>query len=344
MALPTAASVVSSGLEAYPTIYYDRVALDTLLSNLFFYQACELKTMPDMSGVAMQIFSYTAAQVYPTNNSVMQNTGITTAATEGTPGAGEALTQNIATINLANYVDYVSFSNKVTLTNISNTVAEGAALLAYRGALTVDTVASTAFDTLANTNAATDDIEVNDGSYLVASVVRHAVWGLRAKNVKPKANGLMFGITSSLTAYDLVNDSTAAGFTDLQKFSESLATNNPALAGIRGARIGNVGGCELFESNAVPVETHWQSSSHNAYHTYVVGHQAFIASSLGKTNLNQKNFSVTVRNFPLGSNSLDPASLIAAAAAYNFFFGLVGAPVPSGYDKFRRIRSESSIG
>jgi N4-gp56 family major capsid protein len=342
MALPTAASVVSSGLAGYPTIYYDRVALDTLVSNLWFYPACDLKTMPDMSGVAMQIFDYTAAQLYPTNNSVMQTTAITATATEGTPGAGEALTQNIATINLGNYVDYVSFSNKVVLTAISNTIAEGAALLAYRGALTVDTVISTAVDVQANTNASTDDIEVANGSYMIASVVRQAVWGLRSKNVHPKANGLFFGITSSLNAFDLVNDSTAAGFTDLQKFSESLATNNPALAGIKGSRIGTVGGCEFYESNAVPVESNWQSSSHNAYHSYVIGHQAFIASSLGATNLNQKNFSVKVQNFPMGSNSLDPAGLIAAAAAYNFFFGVVCAPGP--YDKFRRIRAESSIG
>jgi N4-gp56 family major capsid protein len=331
MALPTAASVVSSGLGGYPTVYYDRVALDTLQSNLFMYPACDLKVMPDMSGVAMQIFDYTAM------------TANTTPATEGTPGAGETLTQNTATINLSNYVDYVSFSNKVKLTAISDTVAEGAQLLSYRGALSVDTVISTAVDTQANSNAATDDIEVPDGSYFIASVARHAVWGLRAKNVKPKANGLMFGITSSLTAYDLVNDSTAAGFTDLQKFSEGLAKENPALTGIKGARIGNVGGCEFFESNAVPSESNWQSSAHNAYHTYVFGHQAFIASSLGKTNLNQKNFSVTVKNFPMGSNSLDPAGLIAAAAAYNFFFGVVAAPA-GGADRFRRIRSESSIG
>ena len=56
MALPTSASVIASGLAAYPTVYYDRVALDTLYSNLFGYAACDLKIMPDMSGVAMQIF------------------------------------------------------------------------------------------------------------------------------------------------------------------------------------------------------------------------------------------------------------------------------------------------
>ena len=295
------------------------------------YPACDLKVMPDMSGVAMQVYGFTA---FGAN---------TTPVTEGTPGAGQALTQNVATINLANYADYVSISNKVKLTAISDIVAQGAALLAYRGAISVDTVISTAVDSQANANASVDDIEVADGSYLTAAVARHAVWGLRSKNVQPKANGLMFGITHSLTAYDLVNDSTAAGFTDLQKFSDATAKDNPALAGIRGKRIGNVGGVEFYESNNVPIETHWQSSSHSAYHTYVFGHQAFIASSLGKTNLNQKNFSVKVQEFPAGSNSLDPAGLIAAAAAYNFFFGssrLQHPPTRTGFARIKVPRSQ----
>ena len=138
-----------------------------------------------------------------------------------------------------------------------------------------------------------------------------------------------------------MNDATAGGFTDLQKYADSTAPSNPALAGIKGARIGNVGGVEFYESNAVPTETNWQSSTHNAYHTYVFGKEAFIASSLGKTNLNQRNFSVSVRRYDQG-NSIDVAGLIAAAAVYNFFFGVV--KTTGSTNKFRRIRSESSIG
>jgi len=328
MALPTVASVTSS-IGSYPTVYYDRVALDTLESNLFMYQACDLKVMPNMSGVAMQIFDYSA----PTAN--------TTPVTEGTPpSTGVTLTQNVRTINLDNFVDYVSFSNKVVLTGISDTVSEGSALLGFRGALSVDTVISTAVDVASNSDSATR-IEVNDGSYLTAAISRKAAWQLRSKNVKPKDNGLFFGIVHSLPAYDLVNDTSAGGFTDLQKYSDALASKNPALAGISGARIGNIGGVEFYESNAVPTETNWQSSANNAYHTYVFGKNAFIASSLGKTNLGQKNFTVKVSKFdqPI---SLDPANVIAAAASYNFFFGV--SKRTGSTNGFRRIRSESSIG
>ena len=306
MALPTAASVVSSGLAGYPTVYYDRVSLDVLQSNLFFYPSCELKVMPDMSGVAMQVFNY------------LKMAANVSAVTEGTPASGQSLTQHTKTINLSNYADYVSFSKKVVLTAISDTVAEGAALLGYRGALSVDNVIMAAFDTAANGDSVAN-IDINDGSYMTAALGRKGAWQLRSKDVKPKKNGLFFGIMNSLNAYDAVNDASAGGFTDLQKYNETTAPENPALAGIRGQRIGNIGGVEFYESNAVSTFANWQSTSHNAYAVYIIGWQAMIASSLGRTNLNQKNFSVTVRRYDQG-NSIDVAGLIAAAAFYNFFY------------------------
>lgn len=332
MALPTASSVISSGLAGYPTVYYNRVAEDTLQANLFFYEgACEQRTMPDMSGVAMQIFNYTKMAAN------------TVAVTEGTPQAGQTITQNTKTINLANYADYVSFSSKVVLTAISDTVVEGSKLLAYRGALSVDNVISTAVDTAANSDSVAC-IDVNNGSYMTAALARQAAWQLRSKDVKPKKNGLFFGIIHSLSAYDLVNDSSAGGTLDLQKYSDTTAPNNQALVGIQGQRIGNIGGTEWYESNAVPTETNWQSTSKIAYHNYTFGYGAFLASSLGRTTLGQKNFSVTVRRYDQG-NSIDVAGLIAAAAFYNFFFGLVSTPdTVNSINHFRRIRVESSIG
>jgi N4-gp56 family major capsid protein len=331
LALPTAASVVSSGLAAYPTVYYDRVSLDVLQSNLFFYPSCELKVMPDMSGVAMQIFNY------------LKMGANTTPVTEGTPASGQTLTQQTKTINLSNYADYVSFSNKVVLTAISDTVAEGSALLGYRGALSVDNVTMVAYDTAANGDAVAN-IDVNDGSFFTAALARKGAWQLRSKDVKPKKNGLFFGIMNSLNAYDAVNDASAGGFTDLQKYNETTAPDNPALAGIKGQRIGNIGGVEFYESNAVSSFANWQSTSHNAYAVYIIGWQAMIASSLGRTNLNQKNFSVTVRRYDQG-NSIDVAGLIAAAAFYNFFYGVVTSPDTSNsINHFRRFRIESSIG
>jgi N4-gp56 family major capsid protein len=329
MALPTVASVISSGLGAYPTVFFERKALDELYSNLFMYQACDQRPMPNNSGVAMQIYDHSKMAAN------------TVAVTEGTPFSGQAMTQNVRTLNLANYADFISYSNKVLLTAFVDTVEHGSRLLAYRGALSVDTVISTAVDNEANSDATNVGIDVNHGSFMTALLARKACWQLRSKDVKPKANGNYFGIIHSLAAFDLVNESTASGFTDLQKYSDTLAAKNPALVGIQGQRVGLVGGVEFYESNAVPTETAWQSSANIAYHTYVFGHEAFVASSLGKTQLGQKNFSVQQTRYP-GGNSIDVAGLIGASSWYNFFFGVV--KTTGSINKFRRIRSESSIG
>jgi len=281
--------------------------------------------MPDRSGVAMQIFDYSAMAAN------------TTAATEGTPGSGQSLTQNTRTLTLSNYVDYISFSHTVVMTQIDDAVAAGAKQLAYRGALSVDTVISTAADTAANSDS-TSRIEINDGSYFSAAKARQAAMSLRSSNVKPKENGKFYGVISSLQAFDLLNDSATGGFIDLQKFQSS----ERLLAGVTPQNfVGEVGGINFWESNSLPTETNWQSSSHNAYHCYVFGMQAFIASSLGKTKLGQKNFTVNVNRYDQG-NSLDPAATIQAAASYNFFFGVT--KTTGSTNKFRRIRSESSIG
>ncbi len=324
MAWPNA-SVVSSGLGAYPTVYYDRKATDFLFSNLYLYPALDKKNMPNMSGVAMQIFNYTALAAN------------TTAATEGTPGNGITLTQNTATINLSQYVDYISYSDKVDMTAISDTVTDGAEQLAYRGALSVDTVIREAVDVNANTTSAAR-IDKNDGTYLTASVVRNAAMSIRSANGKPKDNGLFYGVTHSLTAFDLINDSAAGGWIDLMKYTDG---NAPKLQeGIRANRIGVVGGVEIFESNNVKSYANWQSSSHTAYATYVFGKGAFWCSSLGKTDLGQKNFSVKTSRFKTDTVA-DPASVVSAANSYNFFFGLVARP--DGIPTYRRIRCESSL-
>jgi N4-gp56 family major capsid protein len=327
--MPTAASVISSGVADYPAIYYDRVGDQSLRNNLFFYPALDLKQMPDRAGVAMQIFNYTA---FGAN---------TTPATEGTPSTGQALTQVIATINLSQYVDYISFSDKVVLTTISDIVAEGASELGYRGALSVDTVIKSAVDTAAgvDTNA---KIEIATGTKYSTALFRRAAMQLRASNVHPKANGAFFGIIGSLAAYDIINDSAAGGFYDMMKYTDANASK--LQEGIASScRIGNVAGVELFESNNITTHAAWQGGANIAYDSYVFGKGAFFGASLGKTKIGNKNFAVKVGRFD-GTNSLDPAGLIAAAAFYNFFFGVVKRPNSANVPAYRRITCEATIG
>jgi len=327
---PTSASVNTS-VANYPSVYYDRVGVEELHSNLHLYQALEEKVLPQKAGVAMQIYGF---------NKLAANT---TAATDGTPQtAGVALTASTGTITLSQYVDYCTYSDKLLLTGISPIVEEGSRLLGYRGALTVDTVISAAVDTVTGTDTATK-IDVAHSSFMTTSIARKAAAQLRSLDVKPKANGKYYGVMSSLLAFDLRNDSNAGGFQDIFRYidpknlQQGTNPSNDLVAIIEGA--------EWYESNSLPVVTSFASTGVNGYRAYLFGKDAFFGASLSKSISQMgNNFTVQTKTYD-GTNSLDPAGQIRAASVYNFYFGLAKRPqAGSTGDAFRRITSESSIG
>lgn len=331
MALPTAASVVSSGLAAFPSVYYDRAAVATLRPNLALYPALDLKTMPDRSGVVMQIFDH---------SKMGSNT---TPVTEGTPNlAGQAVVQNTRQLSLVQYADYISISDKVAKTQLIDQGKANAELLGFRGALSVDNLVAAVIEAAA-TSDSTTNIDIATGSRVTPSKIRQAVFGLHAVDTPAKANGLYYGVTHSLIAFDLLNDSTVGSLQDVWKYTDAtkaLANNITHEFSGTPNRVATIAGCELFESNNVPSYSNWQSGGHTAYATYVVGKNAIFGASLGKTQLGEKNFGVEMRNYDQG-NALDPAGLIKSAVVYNFFFG--AAVRPGSVNGFRRLRAESSL-
>src|SRR4051812_20020374 len=121
MSLATVASVVSTGLNSFPTLYWEKVGLDTLTANLFLYEAIEKRTMPNKSGLVMRLYDFSAMSAN------------TTAATEGTPSTGQALTDNTRDVTLSQYVDYISVSDVADKTHIIDLMGEASGLLGYRG-------------------------------------------------------------------------------------------------------------------------------------------------------------------------------------------------------------------
>src|SRR6185312_3169103 len=113
MAFPPTSASVGTSVANYPSVFYDRTGVAELHANLHLYQGLETKPMPQKAGVAMQIYGF---------NKLAANT---TAATDGTPQtAGVALTASTGTITLSQYIDYVTYSDKLILTGISPIVEE----------------------------------------------------------------------------------------------------------------------------------------------------------------------------------------------------------------------------
>jgi N4-gp56 family major capsid protein len=237
-------------------------------------------------------------------------------------------------------VDYITYSDKVILTGISPVVAEGSELLGYRGALTVDTVISTAVDAAATADATTK-IDIAHASFMTAAIARKAAMQLRSVDGKPRESGLFEGVIYSLMAFDLINDSAAGGFIDLMKYTDGNAKQLQTGVDPASQRVAVVGGVRFTESNSLPVVAAFASTGVNGYRAYIFAKNAFFCASLGKTKVGSKNFSVMQKSYD-GTNSLDPAGQIAAASVYSFYFGI--SKRPQGVNVFRRITSESSIG
>jgi N4-gp56 family major capsid protein len=313
---------VSSGLAAYPSIYFDRVAVSTLQANLVLYDGIEKKIMPDRQGVVIQLFDHSKMAAN------------TTPVTEGTPFAGQAVVQNVRSITLSQFADYISISDKVDRTQLIDQGTANAELLGYRGALSVDTVIANSIETARAADAATQ-IDVAHLSFLTTAKIRQARFSLGGLDIQPKANGLYFGVTHPLTAFDLVNENTAGSFMDLQKYTKDMSGQ-----GVKNNRIGVVADVELFTSSAVTQASNYLGGGAVGYSTTILGKDAYFGASLGKTALGQKNFGVEMRRYDQG-NSLDPAGLIRAAVVYNFFFGV--SKRTGSTNGFRVIRSETSI-
>jgi N4-gp56 family major capsid protein len=331
MALPTAASVITSGLAQQPSVYFNKMAISTLFSKLFGFQSTEQRPMPNQAGVVNQVF-----QVEPL-------AALTTAGAEGDlNGNGQALTETTKQITISNFSDFITISKVAQDTHIVEPLTEATKALAYRGALGIDNIVTTAYDSAANSSSSAR-LDIATGNYVTSAVSSQAASQLENNNVSPKESGYFMGLLHTNHKYDLVNSNASAGGTaDLMKYTEGLAAKNPLLVGINpNGHLGVIGGVDWYVSAALPSEAGWQSGTHTAYHSYVVGFEAMIASSLGQARgFNQKNFQVFTRKYAPGDSSSDPAGRIAAAAAINYYLGV--ATAPGSTPRFVRIRAEGS--
>lgn len=327
------ASIVSSNLAGYPSIYFDKQAIESLHADLCFWNAATNKTVPRNSGRVIQLHSY---GVYAAN---------TTPASEGVPPAPLSINNPISTLTLAEYSDYATFSRNVELTALADLMSETAIEMGYRSQLSIDKIISTTADTYATATAATQ-IDLGIGVYVSAETVRQAAASLNNVNAMKFKNGRFYAVVSPLVAYDIINDPSSAGAADLTKYTAANANQN--LAGNPNNYVTTVGGVELYSSTAVPTYSNYSSGGTLGQGSFFFGRDALIQSDLlldsdQATRKDQRSaFNVTVKNFLDTPQSTDPTGMIAASAGYYFQYG-VTANRPDATPTFRRVRSQTSI-
>lgn len=306
MAYSPASVVTGSGLPNSLAIYYDRLAIEPLFANTPFLQGCTLKPLPLNSGKTMELFTY---------NILSANT---TQAAEGTVGTGEALTSTDVQVSIGQYTDFASFSDVVVDSAVDPILENAAKVLGNQAALSINALAQTEFDA-AITNDATANYVVSSGN-LTSAVVRQRVADLQGRNAKGCVNGMFLGFIHPFVASDLLNDTSANGFTDIVKRIPQAA-ENLLLKGntdnLDYEILGDFGGVRWLSTTTCPSVSGIPASGDTAYNTYIVAKDAVFAVSLGATELpGTKNFKLLVATYRAPSQS-DPTNMIRASVGWN---------------------------
>lgn len=308
--------------------HYDAVAVENLKANTPAYAACERRRLPSRAGLTTRLFEYTP---FAAN---------TTPGTEGTVGTGITPTSVTRSGSVAQFFDFINFSDLVVETAIDDIVENMVAEMGYRAALTCNSLTFTEFENAAA--VAGSNIALGDNEFFDAAVARQAVMSLRGQNVKPKADGFFYGIIHPFAAFDLINDNTAGGVIDILKHVDSGVSEMQR--GIQGYRVLELAGVRWIETTTVPTYANYPSSGKTGYAEYVLGLNAVFAISLGNTAVpGERNFQLIVKRYgPAEVSPADPANVIGASVAYNFKYLALRRPNTTTM-ALRRVQNEASI-
>jgi N4-gp56 family major capsid protein len=327
MYFPASNLTSGTGLNHLASVYYDRLALTALRKKFMFWKGVDTKTLPMKNGKTIQFYRYS------------QFGSNTTATEEGSPGTGISLTSSTVSATVAQYADFISFSDMLVDTAIDgDIVARGADNLGYRAGLTFDTIIRNEVDSV----AASIDVAPLDTYFSSADVaaMRTRFAGL---DIRPFADGTTYrGLIHPYTAYDFLHDPQVGGFVDVAKQSGGPGQERFTTMEDRGY-VATWGGVQLWESTNVTLI----AGSPNQYRSYFFGLEGLAAIDLagrGPTRTedqDQQKFSVTVLN-GLKPDVANPEGKIKALCSYNCVF--VAKTLDTNPYRMRKIDVANSLG
>lgn len=322
MAYSPASNLIADHGHAIQDKFYAKMGLDVLSKKTRFHVPAEMDELPLRSGRTVQWFR----DAVPATN--------TTATTEGTVGTGQTGSGVNITATVAQYADFMTFSDAVVDVALDGRVAHHAKSFGYRGALTCDTIYRNVID-----SAATAQTPLSGAAGLISkrdfAAAAHLMQGV---DIQPLDNGFFFALAHPYVTYDLTNNVNAGELLDLAKYT------NPGQIMSREDRgfVARFNQVELWESTNVTVT----AGSPDTYRAYVIGKGAYgIVDLAGRgpskvTDAMTQGFNVIARN-NIGPDKADPEGKIRAFVSYNFW--TVAVSKDSANVRMRKIDSSSSI-
>jgi len=307
------------------SVYYDRRALTSLRKKFMFWKGVDTRTLPKKNGKVIQFYRYS------------QLGANTTPTAEGTVGTGLALTSATVQATVAQYSDFISFSDMLVETAPDNDiVAVGADLLGYRAGLTVDTIIRNEVDSVA---AGIDVAPLGD--YFTGMDVANIRHRLAGMDIKPFPDGYFKALAHPYVMYDFIHDPQVGGFLDVVKQGGEGKERLFRMED-RGY-VARWSGVEIWESTNVTMI----AGSPNKYRVYFFGQEGLAAIDLAgrgpsrTEDQDRSKFSINVIREAKPSIA-DPEGKIRAAVSYNFVF--CAKILDTNPYRIRKIDAATSLG
>lgn len=250
--------------------YYHKGLLETAKQNLKLWGLGKKKLHPKGSGLDSYMLKF--GHVGASTNEL----------TEGVTPSQSTIATNKYTVTVKQYGQYIALSDKLVMTAIDPVLEDVSDELGYAAAVSTDNIirdhlianATTSIQYVGSGNAADNDIAANET--FVAQDVIKGVRELDAQDA-PMIDGEYIWVVHSRIAQDIMSDTSAGGFIELNKYVESLA--NKPLNG----EIGKVYQARIVKSNAM---TYAQNAGLvNVYRTLLLAKDAFAVTSFDKDHM-----------------------------------------------------------
>jgi N4-gp56 family major capsid protein len=307
-------------------VYYNRTALDRLMKKFRFCDAFDNETMPKQEGRVVTMYRY-------------QNMSASTVPTaEGTVGTSLTVNSRTVSATLTQFANYINLSDFLVDTAYDPQVNHYAELLGYRAGLSVDTM----FRNIIDAQAASTVFSPL-GSVFTVEDLRGVKAVLSANDVEPFDDGFYFCIMHPFITFDLVNDPTANGLADINKYQMAGggAKNSPLLKQEDRGWVADIATTRILESTNV-------FTNSGQYRTYIFGKGGLKKIDLAGrgpskvTDPKTQKFKINVVGRQ-GATLYDPEGKIGGAVSYNFVTTGCFVEGPAGIGGVYRSRTIDQV-
>ena len=276
----------------------------------------------------------------------------TTQISEGTVGSGITPTVLTTTSTIGQFGDYVSLSDYALQTAIDDALGNLREEIAYRAALSLNTVHRNVVDTGATIDSSVNALSLAYNVTMSKTVLVAMVQSLQGRGVKPfdQAANRFGMLIHPFVVGDALNDTSVGGITDIAKFAAVRGEKDrDLLYDLPGeeAPIMDISGIRAYQCQMVTQTLNYLSHSGvTAYRTYVFGQNATFGITLGAKEGAKigegewRNISTELVKSP-ATSAADPVGVIGGWTSYNLKYA--ASLGPDTTIRFRYADSPSNI-